>query len=62
MSKKAKDVTILKGKHLTIRRTAEGKEVFIWDWKKLEKEVAKAISDFEKKQKQAKKKNEQKEK
>lgn len=62
MSKKAKDVTILKSKHLTIKRTVEGKEVFIWDWKKLEKEVAKTISDFEKKQKQAKKKNEQKEK
>ncbi len=61
MSKKAKEVTILKGKHLTIKRTADGKEIFIWDWKKLEKEVAKAISDFEKKQKQAKK-NEQKEK
>lgn len=51
MSKKPKEVTILKGKHLTIKRTAEGKEVFIWDWKKLEKEVAKAIRDYEKSQK-----------
>ena len=51
MSKKPKEVIILKGKHLTIKRTAEGKEVFIWDWKKLEKEVAKAIRDYEKSQK-----------
>lgn len=51
MSKKLKEVTILKGKHLTIKQTSDGKEVFIWDWEKLEKEVTKAIRDYEKSQK-----------
>lgn len=51
MTKKPKETIVLKGKHLTIKRTADGKEVFIWDWKKLEKEVAKAIKDHEKSKK-----------
>lgn len=54
MTKKAKDKIILKGKHLTIRRTPEGKDIFEWDWLKLEKEVAKALSDFEKAEKKKK--------
>lgn len=57
MAKKEKDTIILKGKHLTIRRTPEGKDIFEWDWLKLEKEVSKAIGDFEKDQKKKKKKD-----
>ena len=51
MSKKPKEEIVLKGKHLTIKRTIEGKEVLIWDWKKLEKEISKAIKDYDKNKK-----------
>lgn len=54
-TKKPKEKIILKGKHLTIKQDIHGKEVFEWDWKKLEKEVAKAIGDYEKAQKKKKK-------
>lgn len=53
-TKKQKTKIILKGKHLTIKQDEHGKEIFEWDWKKLEKEVAKAISDYEKSQKKKK--------
>jgi hypothetical protein len=39
---------VYKGKHMTITKSADGKENFTWDWKKLEKEVALAIKNYEK--------------
>lgn len=47
MAKAAKP-QVVKGSHLTITTYADGKQEFKWDWKKLEKEVAKAIKDYEK--------------
>lgn len=54
MTKKPKEIIVSKGTHLTIKKRADGKEVLIWDWAKLTKEVNKAIKDFEKTNKKGK--------
>ena len=41
---------IIKNKHFTVEKV-EGKEVWKFDWKRIEKDVAKAIKDYEKSKK-----------
>ena len=40
---------IIKGKHLTVTKGQDGKEIWTWDWDKLAEECSKAIAAWEKK-------------